>query len=164
MRGKKIAKKMRLEIYIDMVHFSLKSYQVIFLPSLIYWYFFFLSSQLESVWKTVPSEARVTRDVVSGLQTWSRRLSGRQYQLSRIQQMTFSSIDVFSTSTGRIFFIFLSIDILISLCSSLCDDHKRSKKHGLHGCNGSVLSRMFYLIHMDYVRLSGARILTDYFL
>ena len=30
---------------------------------------FFLSSQLESVWKTVPSEARVTRDVVSGLQT-----------------------------------------------------------------------------------------------
>mgnify|MGYP004556357711 CR=1 FL=1 len=25
--------------------------------------------------------------------------------------------------------LFLSIDIFISLCSSLCDDHKRSKKH-----------------------------------
>ena len=32
-------------------------------------FLFFLSSQLEPVWKTVPSEARVTRDVVSGLQT-----------------------------------------------------------------------------------------------
>ena len=30
---------------------------------------FFLSSQSESVWKTVPSEARVTRDEVSGFQT-----------------------------------------------------------------------------------------------
>ena len=33
----------------------------------VYLLIFFLSSQ--SVWKTVPSEARVTRDVVSGLQT-----------------------------------------------------------------------------------------------
>ena len=61
----------------------------------LYLLIFFVQS--ESVWKTVPSEARVTRDVVSGLQTWSRRLSGRQYQLSSKQQRTFSSIDVFST-------------------------------------------------------------------
>ena len=34
----------------------------------------------KSVWKTVPSVARVTRDEVSGLQTGKKRLSGRQYQ------------------------------------------------------------------------------------
>ena len=32
----------------------------------------------ESVWKTVPSEARVTRDEVSGLRTKRKQLSGRQ--------------------------------------------------------------------------------------
>ena len=34
----------------------------------------------ESVWKTVPSKARVTRDEVSGLKTRRGKLSGRQYQ------------------------------------------------------------------------------------
>ncbi len=33
MRGRETAKKMRLKTYIDIVHFSLKSYQVMFLPS-----------------------------------------------------------------------------------------------------------------------------------
>ncbi len=32
-------------------------------------------------WKAIPSEARVTRDEVSGLQPHDKRLSGRQYQL-----------------------------------------------------------------------------------
>ena len=32
------------------------------------------------VWKTIPSEARVTRDEVSGLQLRRKELSGRQYQ------------------------------------------------------------------------------------
>ena len=32
------------------------------------------------VWKTIPSEARLTRDEVSGLQLRRKELSGRQYQ------------------------------------------------------------------------------------
>ena len=34
---------------------------------------------VQSVWKTVPSEARVTRAEVSEFQTKAKRLSGRQY-------------------------------------------------------------------------------------
>ena len=39
------------------------------------------SEHRKAVWKTVPSEARVTRDAVSGLQTSRDRLSGRQYHI-----------------------------------------------------------------------------------
>ena len=37
-----------------------------------------------SVWKTVPSEARVTRDEVSGFSNIAGRLSGRQYQMKLV--------------------------------------------------------------------------------
>ena len=40
-------------------------------------------STLRPVWKTVPSEARVTRDEVSGLKPWRGGLSGRQYQADK---------------------------------------------------------------------------------
>ena len=42
------------------------------------------SSEDSTVWKTVPSVARVTRDEVSGLKPHDERLSGRQY-LSNIK-------------------------------------------------------------------------------
>ena len=38
----------------------------------------------KSVWKTVPSEARVTRDEVSGLRTKRKQLSRRQYLWLRV--------------------------------------------------------------------------------
>ena len=42
---------------------------------------FYLKTTISFAWKAIPSEARVTRDEVSGLQTRGERLSGRQYQL-----------------------------------------------------------------------------------
>ena len=47
-------------------------------------------STLRPVWKTIPSEARVTRDEVSGLKPWRGGLSGRQYQ--RRMGVTFSIV------------------------------------------------------------------------
>ena len=43
------------------------------------------------VWKTIPSEARVTWDAVSGLYTSRDRLSGRQYHIIVLLRLRLSA-------------------------------------------------------------------------
>ena len=67
----------------------------------------FLNNQTTSfVWKTIPSEARVTRDAVSGLKQRRGELSGRQY-LAGVCSSHFLYILVLSSR--QFFFVILYI-------------------------------------------------------
>ena len=67
----------------------------------------FLNNQTTSfVWKTIPSEARVTRDEVSGLKQRSGGLSGRQY-LAGVCSSHF--LYVLVLSSRQLFFVILYI-------------------------------------------------------
>ena len=67
----------------------------------------FLNNQTTSfVWKTIPSEARVTRDAVSGLKQRRGELSGRQY-LACVCSSHF--LYVLVLSSRQFFFVILYI-------------------------------------------------------
>ena len=79
------------------------------------------------VWKTIPSEARVTRDEVSGLQLRRKELSGRQYQhkqnLRAHRYATTTNVQNLSRITlmrrifsfSRISFFFLCCQLILDL-------------------------------------------------
>ena len=63
-------------------------------------------------WKAIPSEARVTRDEVSGLKHDEERLSGRQYQADKNRADKISIDKNKEKNREKYLSLFLSIDFL----------------------------------------------------
>ena len=74
-------------------------------------------STLRFVWKTIPSEARVTRDEVSGLKPWRAGLSGRQYQADK-NRADKISIDKNKEKTAKNIFLYFYLLIFYTTTSN----------------------------------------------
>ena len=114
-------------------------------------------STLRPAWKAIPSEARVTRDEVSGLKPWRGGLSGRQYQADKNRADKISIDKNKKKNREKYLSLFLSIDFFYTTTSNEIRNRVSAIFHSSlftkwRSRNG-VSHSSFFILHSSFIKL-----------